>query len=279
MNPPQTNSQPAATPTVFRTAALAFWWRDVIRFLRQKNRIISALATPLVFWILLGFGFTGSFRPPGAEENESYLVFFFPGTIVLIMLFTAIFSTISVIEDRREGILQGFLVSPAHPSSLVLGKLLGGTTLAMLQGLLFCLLAPVAGIPLGPANVAPLLLSFFLVGFAMTGLGFLFAWPLDSTQGFHALMNVFLMPLWMMSGALFPVDRDSGWIWWVYLFNPVTYCVEAVRGSLRPEPFAAGVAFPGMVTALVITLGFGAILFTVGCRMASSRRTPRQIVG
>ncbi|MCX6959291.1 MAG: multidrug ABC transporter permease, partial [Verrucomicrobia bacterium] len=98
------------------TPAIAFWWRDVIRFLRQRNRIIGALATPLVFWLLIGSGFGPSFRNPGAASDAgSYLVYFFPGTLVLIMLFTAIFSTISVIEDRREGFLQGALVAPLSP--------------------------------------------------------------------------------------------------------------------------------------------------------------------
>jgi ABC-2 type transport system permease protein len=264
----------------FLGPVLALWWRDVVRFLRQRNRIIGALATPLVFWLLLGFGFTGSFQDPTAAENVansgSYLAYFFPGTIVLIMLFTAIFSTVSVIEDRREGFLQGVLVSPAARSALVWGKFLGGMTLAVLQGILFCALAPLAGWPLGWVNLGPILLSFTLTGLSMTGLGFLLAWPLDSTQGFHALMNVFLMPLWMLSGALFPVTPASGWVWWAYLLNPVSYSVAAVRGALSLHPWSsecpATWAF-SLSGSLVITAGFTVVLALISLRLVCGRRS------
>jgi len=259
-------------PLCLPTASL--WWRDIIRFLRQRNRIVSALATPLVFWILLGSGFTGSFQPAGAVEPSSYLTYFFPGTIVLIMLFTAIFSTISIIEDRREGFLQGMLVSPAHPASIVLGKYLGGATLAVLQGLLFCLLAPLAGLPLGFANVVPLLLAFWLCGLAMTGLGFLFAWPLDSTAGFHALMNIFLMPLWMMSGALFPTTPSGGWTWWVFVLNPVTYCVSSVRHALQPDPWGIIPGLPSLAISLLISTIFLFALFGLSLRLVLKRKGP-----
>jgi ABC-2 type transport system permease protein len=258
---------------------VALWWRDVIRFLRQRNRIIGALATPLVFWLLLGFGFTGSFQDPTAATNAahagSYLAYFFPGTIVLIMLFTAIFSTVSVIEDRREGFLQGVLVSPAARSALVWGKFLGGMTLAVLQGILFCALAPLAGWPLGLGNIGPILLSFMLTGLAMTGLGFLLAWPLDSTQGFHALMNVFLMPLWMLSGALFPVTPASGWVWWAYLLNPVSYSVTAVRQSLSLDPWTSAGSTAWVFSlsgSLFLTAGFAVALALISLRLVCGRR-------
>lgn len=255
----------------------SLWWRDIIRFLRQRNRIISAFVTPLVFWILLGSGFSASFRSPSNDPAgipESYLLYFFPGTIVLIMLFTAIFSTISIIEDRREGFLQGMLVSPAHPASIVLGKFLGGTTLAVLQGLLFCVFAPFAGLPLGWENILPLLLSFWICGFAMTGLGFLVAWPLDSTAGFHALMNIFLMPLWMISGALFPATPTSGWTWWVYLFNPVTYCVGAVRHAMQPNPFMDMPDVPSFWLSITVASLFSLLLFILGLWMVIRRKGP-----
>jgi len=254
--------------------AASLWWRDVLRFLRQRNRVLSAFATPLIFWILLGAGFSESFRPEGSTEPTSYFVYFFPGTIVLIMLFTAIFSTISIIEDRREGFLQGMLVSPTHPAAIVLGKYLGGTSLALIQGLLFTILAPFSGLPLGPANVLPILAAYFITGFAMTGLGFLFAWPLNSTQGFHALMNIFLMPLWMLSGAIFPLTSTSGWIWWVYLANPVTYCVGLVRHALAPDPFASMVGVPDFWICLLVSVGFSLAVFIISTFMVLRRKGP-----
>jgi len=247
--------------------AVALWHRDVVRFFRQRNRIISALATPLVFWVLLGAGFTPSFRPPG-DETTSYLTFFFPGTLVLIMLFTAIFSTISIIEDRREGFLQGVLVAPVSPGAIVLGKFLGGTTLAAGQALVFCILAPFAGISFSFAAIPLLLLSFLLVGFSMTGLGFLVAWPMDSTQGFHAIMNIVLMPLWMVSGALFPIPAGGSVIGWLGLINPVTYGVAAIRHSLG----IASSSNPPLLLSLGVTLGFCAVTYWISYRMVASRR-------
>lgn len=252
------------------TPAIAFWWRDVIRFLRQRNRIIGALATPLVFWLLVGSGFGPSFRNPSAAADAgSYLAYFFPGTLVLIMLFTAIFSTISVIEDRREGFLQGALVAPLSPAAIPLGKFLGGTTLAVLQAGLFCVLAPLAGIPIGLHQVLLLIPALVLVGLAMTGLGFLVAWPMDSTQGFHAIMNIFLMPLWMMSGALFPMPAGTGWLYWVGLLNPVSYGVTAIRSAFSTGP---GTFIPaGYLSGLVVTALFAALMFAISVRLVAQR--------
>jgi len=252
------------------TPAAAFWWRDVIRFLRQRNRIIGALATPLVFWLLVGSGFGPSFRNPGvAAAADSYLAYFFPGTLVLIMLFTAIFSTISVIEDRREGFLQGALVAPLSPCAIPLGKFLGGTTLAVLQAGLFCVLAPLAGMPVGWSQILLLLPALILVGFSMTGLGFLVAWPMDSTQGFHAIMNIFLMPLWMMSGALFPMPAGTGWLYWVGALNPVSYGVTAIRAALHA---GQGSGLPaGYSEGLLVTALFGALAFAISVRLVAWR--------
>ncbi len=248
--------------------AAALWHRDVVRFLRQKNRIIGALATPLVFWVLLGAGFTPSFQPPGSD-GMSYLAYFFPGTLVLIMLFTAIFSTISVIEDRREGFLQGVLVAPVSPGAIVLGKFLGGTTLAVGQAVLFCILAPFAGISF-PLHLLPALaLAFVLVGFSMTGLGFLVAWPMDSTQGFHAIMNIVLMPLWMVSGALFPLPAGASVIGWIGLLNPVTYGVAAIRQSMG-GPAVEGL--PGLGLSLVVTALFCAGTYAASYFLVAKRR-------
>lgn len=246
--------------------AVALWHRDVVRFLRQRNRIISALVTPLVFWVLLGAGFSPSFRPGGSEA--SYLTYFFPGTLVLIMLFTAIFSTISVIEDRREGFLQGVLVAPVSPGAIVLGKFLGGTTLAVGQAALFCVLAPFAGIPFPLQLLPALVAAFVLVGFSMTGLGFLVAWPMDSTQGFHAIMNVVLMPLWMVSGALFPLPPGNSVIGWIGALNPVTYGVAAIRQSLCGPVNG----MPSIGLSLFVTLLFCIVTFSASWLLVARRR-------
>ena len=154
-------------------ATYALWRRDIVRFLRQRSRIAGALGTPVVFWILLGSGVGRSFTvgtlgvPAGG-----YLEYFYPGTLALILLFTAIFSTISVIEDRHEGFLQGVLVAPAPRLAIVLGKVLGGTTLALLQAAVFLLLAPLANTSIPVAALPLLVLVLAVFAFALTGLGF-----------------------------------------------------------------------------------------------------------
>src|SRR3954464_1023248 len=146
--------------------------RELVRFLRQRNRIIGALATPIVFWLLIGAGMGRSFRAEGAPQDYGYLQFFFPGTVLMILLFTAIFSTISIIEDRREGFLQSVLVAPVSRMSIVLGKVLGGTALAFGQGLLFLLLAPLVGVRFTVAGFALSLAFMAVLSFALTALGF-----------------------------------------------------------------------------------------------------------
>lgn len=244
--------------------------REVVRFLRQRSRIVGAFASPIVFWALIGLGLGHSFTPVGSTHPDiDYLEYFFPGTLVMIVLFTAIFSTISLIEDRREGFLQAVLVSPAPRSSIVLGKILGGTVLAWLQGMLFCVLAPVSGIHLTLGGVAGLTVVVFLVSFALTGLGFLVAWPMESTQGFHAIMNVFLLPMWMLSGALFPASGAPVWLRWIMAVNPCTYSVAAVQWMFYDNVGAVtGGSPPGLALSLWVTVGFGVVTFAAASWLA-----------
>src|SRR5213592_2762710 len=150
--------------------ALSLCHRELVRFLRQRHRIVGALATPIVFWLLIGAGMNRSFKSD-APGGENYLHYFFPGTILMILLFTAIFSTISVIEDRREGFLQGVLVAPVSRMAIVMGKVLGGTLLAFGQGVIFLILAPLVGIHLTFTSVVLALLAMFVISFALTALG------------------------------------------------------------------------------------------------------------
>jgi ABC-2 type transport system permease protein len=206
-------------------AALALARREIVRFLRQKSRVVGAVAPPLVMWFLVGSGFRSSFR----ENSFSY---FFPGTVVLVVLFAAIFATISVIEDRREGFLQGVLVSPVAPASIALGKILGGAALGLMQGLPLLVLVPVTGLKADAAGLLAAGSLLAVLAFALTALGFAIAWSLESTQGFHAIMNLFLIPMWLLSGAFFPVDGAPAWLRWAMAVNPLTYGVAALRRAL-----------------------------------------------
>ncbi len=239
-------------------ASYTLWKREIVRFYRQRSRVIGAIVPPVLFWFLIGSGMGSSFRHQ-SDLSVNYLQYFFPGTVIMVVLFTAIFSTISIIEDRREGFLQSVLAAPVPRASIALGKIMGGATLAFMQGLLFLLLAPLLGIriPFSSALFAAAML--FLIAFGLTGLGFVIAWRMDSTQGFHAVMNLFLMPMWFLSGALFPLDGVPFWLKAVMLANPLTYGVAALRQALFPS----GISEFSPATCLGITALFCAAMFAL----------------
>jgi ABC-2 type transport system permease protein len=211
--------------------------RELVRFFRQKNRVFGALGQPIIFWLL--------------------------------------FATISIIEDRREGFLQGVLVAPIPRWTMVLGKVLGGAAIAMLQGIVFLLLGWIGG-KLGWFEViSPTLIGLFaalvlmfVVSVALTGLGFLIAWRMDSTQGFHAIMSVFLLPMWLLSGAFFPMDV-GGWLGWIIAINPLTYGVAGLRYYLQNVDVAA--APPSL--CWIVSLAFAGMLLAADCWIAGKRTT------
>jgi len=251
--------------------ALALWWREMIRFVRQRSRVTGALAQPVVFWLLLGGGLNASFRPAGALAGTSYVQYFYPGMLVLVLLFTAIFATISTVEDRRSGFLQGVLVAPIPRWVIVVGQALGGTALAVLQGALCLLLAPLLGMSLGLVPVLATIGVMSLLGLALTSLGLVIAWRMDSTQGFHAIMNLILIPIWLLSGAFFPAAGAPAPLQWVMALNPLTYGMAALRRCLYwGVPDAAG-AVPGLGISLLVTVVF--CVATLAAATAAARRS------
>ncbi|MFN0053286.1 MAG: ABC transporter permease [Planctomycetales bacterium] len=256
----------------FWLAVYALAWRELVRFFRQRTRVIGAVGQPVLFWILFGAGLHGSFTPPAwAPAQMTYQEYFFPGIAVLIVLFTAIFSTISIIEDRREGFLQGVLVAPVSRLAIVLGKLCGGTLLALLQAGLFLAFAPTLGLSVSPWVAMQIVAFVALLSFALTALGFVIAWPLDSTQGFHAIMSVVLMPMWLLSGAFFPAGH-SGWLSWVIRLNPLTYGVAGLRRLLyHDRGLAEGSGLPELSVSLVITAAFCAACVGIAVWLANRR--------
>ena len=246
------------------------WWREIIRFYRQRSRLFSAIAQPLVFWLLIGSGLSASFQPAGASDGTGYIAYFYPGIVVLVLLFTSIFATISVVNDRREGFLQGILVAPVPRWQIVLAQALGGTTLALLQGLLLLLLAPIIGIRFGAPSLLLSIGVMVLLAFGLTNLGLLIAWRMDSTQGFHAIMNLLLIPIWLLSGAFFPSTGVPGWLAWTMKFNPLSYGLAVFRHSLYLDTTtkAFGVV-PSWTFSLLITSLF-CILTYVGATFTAS---------
>lgn len=244
-------------------AATTLWHRELVRFHRQRTRVLGAIGMPLLFWALIGSGLSSSFRLPGGPEDLDYLEYFFPGTIVMLVLFAAIFSTFSVIDDRNEGFLQGVLVAPVRRSALVAGKVLGGATLAWIQGMLFLLLAPVAGIPMSLRSVLGVGVVVAVMAIALTAFGFAFAWRMNSTQGFHAVMNLVLMPMWFLSGAIFPLSGAPTWLEWVMRLNPLTYGTAALRQVLYGDLPQAGPSLPSVGLCLAVMLIWAATALAV----------------
>jgi len=257
---PSMNTAPRTTAERARPG-LAVWTlcqRELVRFFRQKNRVIGAVGQPVLFWLLFGSGFGSSFRMPNAEEaSVSYFQYYFPGTLVLIVLFTSIFATISIIEDRREGFLQAVLVAPVSRWVLVLGKVLGGSLIALAQGILFLLLGLTIGISFSPLQLLALVGYLFAISIGLTALGFILAWRLDSTQGFHAIMSVFLLPMSLLSGAFFPANDTV--LEYILCINPLTYAVAGLRRLLFPLPFPD---LPSATVCLLVTVGFAIVCLT-----------------
>jgi ABC-2 type transport system permease protein len=246
--------------------AFTLWWRELVRFYRQRSRVIGVIASPLVFWVVLGSGFGTSFRSGNAPGQQHYLEYFYPGTLIMIVLFTSIFTMMSVIEDRKEGFLLSVLVAPVPRSAIVLGKVLGGTTLAAAQGLIFLVFAPLVGVRIGLISFLLVVLTIFLVSFALTALGFAIAWPMDSTSAFHAIINLFLIPLWLLSGSLFPLSGASGWLRVVMRINPLTYGVEALRSLLYPESPTQFSLVSSLATLVLFSLFMFGLAFVVANR-------------
>jgi ABC-2 type transport system permease protein len=249
--------------------AFTLWWREIVRFYRQRSRVVGVIASPLLFWVVIGSGFGSSFRSGDAAGQQHYLDYFYPGALIMIVLFTSIFTMMSVIEDRKEGFLLSVLVAPVPRSAIVLGKVMGGTTLSAIQGLIFLAFAPLVGVHMTVTGFLLIVLTVFLVSFSLTALGFAIAWPMDSSQAFHAIINLFLIPLWLLSGALFPLSGASGWMRMLMQINPLTYGVEALRILLYPDSPADFSLFASMATLVLFTL----FMFGLAFVMANRRTT------
>jgi len=243
--------------------------RDLRRFFRQLSRVIGALVQPLIFWLVIGSGMASSFRMPGAE-GVGYVQYFYPGIVMLVVLFTSIFTTMSVIEDRHKGFLQAVLVAPASRTALVLGKTLGGVAIALMQAAIFLALAPLAGFDARAIEWTQLAVLLVGIGVGLSSMGFAIAWWLDSTQGYHVVMSVLLIPLWILSGAMFPMATGPKWILAIARANPMAYAVAGVRRALY------GGAPPGAVSTtpaleLGVTIAFALVAVLVATRVCSRR--------
>jgi len=216
------------------------WRRDLARFWRQPSRVIGALGQPVLFWLVIGSGLARTFQIPGVDVG--YMEYFFPGVVMLVLLFASIFASVSVIDDRHQGFLQAVLAGPGSRTALVWGKCLGSTSVALIQGALFFALTPLAGFSLGAIHWPLLLAASILTSLGLTALGFAVAWILDNVQAYHAVQMMVLIPLWVVSGAMFPAGEGVYAV--VMRLNPVAYGVSAVRHALY-----GGLASPQMTVS------------------------------
>jgi ABC-2 type transport system permease protein len=252
------------------TTVFALTGREVLKFVRDRSRLLGAFTQPLAFWLLLGLGFQGTFQMPGAEAaGVDYVEFLFPGVVALVLLFTAIFSTISIVEERTSGFLQAVMVAPTPRTALVFGNALGGTILATAQALLFLFALPLIGLWPGIQGTLLVLAICVLTGLSFTALGFTIAWRMDTTRGFHAVMNLFLLPLWFLSGAMFPVEGAAPVLRWLVWINPVSYAVSGIRHGMYGLASAPG-AMASPLVCIWVSLGF--TLLMIGIAVWTVRR-------
>jgi ABC-2 type transport system permease protein len=211
-------------------AIYTLWLRQVIKYFRSKSRIIGSLAQPLLFLVAFGFGF-GSIYERAGEGN--YIQYLAPGIITMSMVMTALFSGIDIIWDRKFGFLKETMVAPVPRWQIFLGKILGGSTVAMIQGLIVFGLTLIVGFK--PINwlMIPLALLFaFLIALLFTAMGTMIAAKLEDMQGFQLIMNFLVMPIVFLSGAFFPLGNLPKGIEFITKIDPLTYGVDGLRGAL-----------------------------------------------
>jgi ABC-2 type transport system permease protein len=238
-------------------AVYIIWYRDVIRYTRDRMRLVVSLAQPLLYLLIFGVGLSsslgGGIRPGGAGTGSvGYVQFMFPGVVGMAILFNAIFSAMSIVWDREFGFLREILVAPINRSAVAVGKALGGATQAMIQGLVMLAFAPVAGVHLDLLSVVKVVPLLFVLSFSLSAFGVALAARLRSMQGFQVVMNFLMMPMFFLSGSLFPLSGLPGWMAALTRIDPVAYGIAPVRSVLL-----AGTGMPQAVLDRVtgITVG------------------------
>lgn len=257
-----------------RRTISVLWRRDLLLFFRQRSRLAGALATPLLLWLAIGAGIAPSFSLAGGRTG--YMEYFFPGVILILLLQVSISATMSVIEDRRQGFLQGVLVGPGSRAAVALGKSLGSATVALLHAALFLALAPLAGFPYLTISWWRMLIVAGSAALALTALGFTLAWVLDSIQGYHVVMNLVLLPLWILSGAMFPAGGLHPVLNLLVRWNPMTYAMSGLRRALYGGALPEGVvpSWSGPALELLVPAVAAALMLVLACWVAVRRPLP-----
>jgi len=237
------------------------WLRQVKRYLRSKARIVGSLGQPVLFLVALGLGFGPIYAKAG---QGNYVEFIGPGVVAMAIIFTAIFSGIEIIWDRQFGFLKETLVAPVSRTHIMIGRTLGGATVAMIQGMVVLVIAMLVGFrPVGSMALPLAFVFMLLIALLFTALGTAIATQLADMQAFPLIMNFLVMPIFFLSGAIFPVVGLPASITWVVRANPLAYGVDGLRGTL------VGVTHFGLLTDVTVLSVLTAVLLVIGSRLFS----------
>jgi len=274
-------SAPVDTRLASLRAIYIIWYRDILRYWRDRWRLVASLAQPLLFLIVFGSGLSSSLGGAfGRGSGLTYIQFMYPGIIGMSILFSAIFGAMSIVWDREFGFLKEVLVAPIDRWAVAIGKALGGTTQAMIQGLILLVLAPLIGVKLSVLTIVELVPLAAVLAFGLASFGVAIASMMKSLQGFQVVMNFLMMPMFFLSGALFPLTNLPGWMTVLTRLDPASYGIDPIRrvvlsnsglahvdslgltinGQVLPVPLEAG-----------IMLAFGAVLLGVAVVMFQRR--------
>jgi ABC-2 type transport system permease protein len=247
------------------TAAIyTIWLREMKKFVRAKSRFVVSLMTPFFFLAFLGFGFDKNFVFPGLPPGLGYLDFLAPGIIAMVLLFSSMFAGISVIWDKQFGFLKEIMVAPVSRTSIVLGRIAAGISTGVVQGVVILILSIFLGFQIASVSGALLSLIFIvLISSAFVAVGLAFASRMEDMQGFQLIMNLFIMPVFLLSGALFPLDNLPGWLAALSYINPLTYGVDGLRGVL------IGVNHLPLIVDFTVLAGFCIAMILLGTYLFS----------
>ena len=244
------------------SAIYVLWLRQLKRYFRSRSRVIGSMGQPLMFLLALGFGFGPMYQKAG---GGSYLQFLAPGIIAMGILFSAVFSGMEIIWDRQFGFLKETLVAPVSRFNIILGRILGGATVALIQGVMVFVICIIVGFRVERIVLIPVAFLFmFLIAVLCAAIGTAIASVLEDVQGFQLIMNFLIMPLFFFSDALFPLEGLPKALRLIIYLNPLSYGIDGLRGALTHGfLFGLGIDFLVLGTVTAILVGIGSYLFSL----------------
>ncbi len=241
-------------------AVYTIWLREVKIFTRVRSRVAGSLATPIFWLAFVGVGFSSSFKFPGLSID--YMDFITPGIVGMTLLFSSMFSGLSILWDKQFGFMKEMLVAPVKRTTIVLGKTVGGTTISLFQGCMILLISIAMGVNIDLSGFLMALVFMVLISASFVSLGLVFASRMDDPHGFQMIMSFVMMPVFFLSGALFPLERLPLWLKSLTYLDPLTYGVDGLRGSLiHMNQFPLWLDFSVLLVFSMAMLSLGGYLF------------------